>query len=123
MPKIIRGLYRTSVSGQMTSTLPKVMRAVVCPSVPIAPSGLTFPTAHPMPIPKADHVLIRVKAFGMNRSELMTRQGLSPGIQFPRILGIECVGEVADAGGSDLWKTGDKVAAMMGGMGRQFDGQ
>ncbi|EGN99162.1 hypothetical protein SERLA73DRAFT_53829 [Serpula lacrymans var. lacrymans S7.3] len=97
------------------------MRAVVCPRVPIPPSGLTYTTSHPKPSPKAGHVLIRVKAFGLNRSELLTRQGHSPGLKFPRVLGIECVGEVADAGGGS-WKEGDAVAAIMGGMGRQFDG-
>lgn len=98
------------------------MRAVVCPRAPIAPSELVYTTDHPTPSPKAGHVLIRVKAYGLNRSELFTRQGHSPGIQFPRVLGIECVGLVKDAGGGSLWKQGDVVAACMGGMGRQFDG-
>ncbi|KAJ7454688.1 chaperonin 10-like protein [Mycena latifolia] len=97
------------------------MRAVVCPSVPISPSQLVYTTTHPMPQPKTGHVLLRVKAFGLNRSELFTRQGHSPGIVFPRVLGIECVGVVKDAGGGK-WKEGDVVAAIMGGMGRQFDG-
>jgi NADPH:quinone reductase-like Zn-dependent oxidoreductase len=65
--------------------------------------------------------LIRVRAFGLNRSEWFTRKGDSPTVQFPRILGIECVGEIVDAGGLDL-KPGATVAAIMGGMGRQFDG-
>lgn len=107
----------------MTSSIAKVMRAVVCPSVPIPPSGLVYKTDHPAPGPKAGHVLIRVKAFGLNRSELFTRQGHSPGIEFPRVLGIECVGEVKDAGGGTLWKEGDAVAAIMGGMGRAYDGE
>ncbi|OJA17369.1 hypothetical protein AZE42_03892 [Rhizopogon vesiculosus] len=98
------------------------MRAVVCPRVPIAPSELVYTTTHPTPSPKAGHVLIRVRAFGLNRSELFTRQGHSPGLQFPRILGIECVGEVYDAGGGRSWQKGDIVAAIMGGMGREFDG-
>ena len=98
------------------------MRAVVCPKVPIAPSELVYTTTHPTPSPKAGHVLIRVRAFGLNRSELFTRQGHSPGLQFPRILGIECVGEVHDAGGGGSWQKGDIVAAIMGGMGRVFDG-
>ncbi|KAF7375242.1 GroES-like protein [Mycena sanguinolenta] len=97
------------------------MRAVICPSVPISPTQLVYTTTHPMPQPKAGHVLIRIKGFGLNRSELFTRQGLSPGLSFPRILGIECVGVVHDAGGGK-WKEGDVVAAIMGGMGRQFDG-
>ncbi|KAJ6489125.1 chaperonin 10-like protein [Mycena sanguinolenta] len=97
------------------------MRAVICPNVPISPTQLVYTTTHPMPQPKAGHVLIRIKGFGLNRSELFTRQGLSPGLSFPRILGIECVGVVHDAGGGK-WKEGDVVAAIMGGMGRQFDG-
>lgn len=64
-------------------------------------------------------MLIRVKAFGLNRSELFTRQGHSPGIQYPRILGIEATGLVEDAPGGEFQK-GDVVATAMGGMGRAF---
>jgi NADPH:quinone reductase-like Zn-dependent oxidoreductase len=42
-------------------------------------------------------------------------------VKFPRVLGIECVGEVDDAGGTEL-KRGQKVAALMGEMGRAYDG-
>jgi len=75
----------------------------------------------PVPSPKPGWVLIRVRAFGLNRSELFTRQGHSPNVPFPRVLGIEAVGEVVAApdGG---FAEGDKVATAMGGMGRQFDG-
>jgi NADPH2:quinone reductase len=67
-------------------------------------------------------VLIKVKAFGLNRSEMYTRQGHSGNaVPFPRVLGIECVGEVVDAPGSDL-KPGQKVGCAMGGMGRRFNG-
>jgi NADPH:quinone reductase-like Zn-dependent oxidoreductase len=65
--------------------------------------------------------LIRVKAFGLNRSELFTRQGHSPGVRFPRILGIEAVGLVVEAPGGEF-RPGEAVATAMGGMGRQFDG-
>jgi NADPH:quinone reductase-like Zn-dependent oxidoreductase len=64
---------------------------------------------------------MRVKAFGLNRSELFTRQGLSPGVSFPRILGIEAVGMVEEDPGAEFNK-GDIVATAMGGMGRNFDG-
>ena len=77
--------------------------------------------SRPVPTPRAGEVLIRVKAFGLNRSELFTRQGLSPGVVFPRILGIEAVGVVEEAPGAEFGK-GDIVATAMGGMGRQFDG-
>jgi NADPH2:quinone reductase len=75
----------------------------------------------PTPEPKEGSVLIRVRAFGLNRSEWFTRRGDSPSVKFPRVLGIECVGEVIAAPGSDL-AVGQRVAAMMGGMGRTYDG-
>lgn len=75
----------------------------------------------PIPVPDADQVLIKVKAFGLNRSELMTRKGLSPSVRFPRVLGIECVGEV-EIDPSGEYKKGQRVAALMGEMGRQYDG-
>jgi NADPH:quinone reductase-like Zn-dependent oxidoreductase len=62
-----------------------------------------------------------VKAFGLNRSELFTRQGHSPSVRFPRVLGIEAVGLVEEAPGTDFRK-GEVVATAMGGMGREFDG-
>jgi NADPH:quinone reductase len=75
----------------------------------------------PIPDPKPGWVRIKVKAFGLNRSELHTRLGLAEGVTFPRVLGIECAGTVDDASDSDL-PIGQQVAAMMGGMGRTFDG-
>src|SRR6184192_3041843 len=56
----------------------------------------------PRPEPRPGWVLIQVKAFGLNRSELFTRQGYSPGVSFPRVLGIECVGVVQAAPGTNL---------------------
>ncbi len=75
----------------------------------------------PIPTPRHGDVLIQVKAFGLNRSELFTRQGHSPGVGFPRVLGIEAVGLVEDAPGGEF-RRGEIVATAMGGMGRQFDG-
>jgi NADPH:quinone reductase-like Zn-dependent oxidoreductase len=77
--------------------------------------------SRPIPVPKRGEVLIRVKAFGLNRSELFTRQGLSPNVKFPRILGIEAVGQVELAPGNEFRKD-EVVATAMGGMGRAFDG-
>ncbi len=75
----------------------------------------------PVPTPHAGEVLIRVKAFGLNRSELFTRQGHSPNVSFPRVLGIEAAGIVEAAPGGEF-APGAVVATAMGGMGRQFDG-
>jgi NADPH:quinone reductase-like Zn-dependent oxidoreductase len=78
----------------------------------------------PIPTPSQDKVLIRVHAFGINRSEMFTRQGHSgPAVSFPRVLGIEACGTVEAAPGhEDVLKKGDKVLTCMGGMGRIFDG-
>lgn len=84
------------------------------------PEVLTL-ESRPISVPDAGQVLIRVKAFGLNRSELFTRRGHSPNVQFPRILGIEAVGVVEAAPGGEFAK-GDIVATAMGGMGRVFDG-
>jgi NADPH:quinone reductase-like Zn-dependent oxidoreductase len=77
--------------------------------------------ARPVPTPQPGWVLIRVRAFGLNRSELFTRQGHSPNVEFPRILGIEAVGIVEEAPAGEF-RPGQTVATAMGGMGRQFDG-
>jgi NADPH2:quinone reductase len=76
----------------------------------------------PMPKPRPDWVLVHVRGFGLNHSELLTRQGESgDAVKFPRVLGIEAVGEVVDAPDGDL-RPGQKFVAVMGGMGRDFDG-
>lgn len=96
-----------------------MMRAVVL-DAPGPPEALRIREL-PVPVPEPGWVLIEVKAFGLNRSELMTRQGQSPGVEFPRVLGIEAVGVVARAPGGEF-QPGQQVVAMMGGMGRAFDG-
>ena len=60
-------------------------------------------------------------AFGLNRGELLTRQGFSPTVNFPRVLGIECVGIVEEEK-ETRFDPGQKVVATTGGMGRAFDG-
>jgi NADPH:quinone reductase len=75
----------------------------------------------PRPEPAAGEVLIEVRAFGLNRSEWFTRIGESPSVKLPRVLGIECVGIVVSDPSGEI-AIGQRVAAMMGGMGRQFDG-
>jgi NADPH2:quinone reductase len=99
----------------MTAT----MRAVVL-DAPGPPSALRIREL-PVPEPRAGWVLIRVKAFGINRSELHTRLGLAHGVTLPRVLGIEATGVVAAAPAGEF-EEGQQVAVMMGGMGRTFDG-
>ncbi|MGX6606067.1 alcohol dehydrogenase catalytic domain-containing protein [Micromonosporaceae bacterium Da 78-11] len=75
----------------------------------------------PLPEPGPGQVRIRVRAFGINRSELHLRLGYAEGVRFPVVPGIEAVGLVDAAPGSDL-RPGQQVAALMGGMGRAYDG-
>jgi NADPH:quinone reductase-like Zn-dependent oxidoreductase len=97
----------------------QMMKAVVIHE-PGGPEVLKIESL-PIPLPNAGQVLIRVKAFGINRSEMFTRQGHSPGVKFPRVLGIEAAGIVQEAPGGEF-REGDVVATAMGGMGRDFNG-
>jgi len=75
----------------------------------------------PLPKVKQGWMLIKIKAFGINRSEIFTRQGDSPSVKLPRIIGIECAGEIVDPSDSSFQK-GQRVVSLMGGLGREFDG-
>lgn len=72
---------------------------------------------------KEGWVLVKVKAFGLNHSEVILRQFEIENdyITKPIIPGIECVGEVEESLEEDFVK-GEKVCALMGGMGRSFNG-
>lgn len=88
---------------------------------PGSPDVLHIET-RPVPQLQPGKVLVRVRAFGLNRSELVTRAGGSgEAVRFPRVLGIECVGEIADTDATTLAR-GQTVVAAMGGMGRDYDG-
>lgn len=73
----------------------------------------------PDPEPRVGHVLIAVKAFGVNHAETHMRKG--EWAEAAEVSGIECVGEVFAAPGGEF-QPGDKVAAFMGGMGRTING-
>jgi NADPH:quinone reductase len=95
------------------------MKAVVL-DAPGPPEALQIRDL-PIPTPGPGQVLIKVAAFGLNRSELHTRLGLAQGVTFPRVLGIEAAGTVAACPGGQF-SSGQQVATLMGGMGRTFDG-
>jgi len=69
-----------------------------------------------VPIPKleGDDVLIRIKAFGINRAEIHMRQGIWG--EVAKVSGIECVGRV-ETDPSGKFSKDQKVAAIMGGHG------
>lgn len=77
----------------------------------------------PIPPVRRGWVLVRVHAAGLNHSEAVLRmyEADNDYISTPVVPGIECVGEIADASDSGFSR-GDKVMALMGGMGRSFNG-
>ncbi|KAJ6445122.1 alcohol dehydrogenase superfamily, zinc-type [Purpureocillium lavendulum] len=109
----------------MASSSAKMMRAVICDSP--GPVSVLNLREVPVPTPQPGQVLVKVLAFGINRAEMFTRQGHSPGIIFPRIIGIELIGTVAGYPPGDGPEPGDipigsRVATCMGGLGRQIPG-
>ncbi|WP_433755181.1 zinc-binding dehydrogenase [Nocardia sp. CA-135398] len=117
-------LHSADICGTMSQTNSPVevsttMRAAVCVGAG-GPEVLEI-RALPVPAVRASWSLVRVHGAGLNRSELRTRQGHSPNVRFPRVLGIECVGIVAASTDPTL-PEGTTVAAVMGEMGREFDG-
>lgn len=76
------------------------------------------------PIPKAteDQTVIHIKAFAVHRYEVLTREGGSPSIKFPRVIGVEAVGEVFETSKNSKLTKGQKALVVNGAVGRAFDG-
>ena len=115
-PPLCQTTFNASTYWKMAAA---TMKAVVLHE-PGRPESLKI-EQRSIPKPNKGQVLIQVKAFGLNRSELFTRLGYSPNIKLPRILGIEAVGLIQEAPGGEFQK-GDVVATCMGGLGREVDG-
>ncbi|MGA8071919.1 MAG: alcohol dehydrogenase [Candidatus Acidiferrales bacterium] len=63
-----------------------------------------------IPNPEAGHVRIKVQACGICHSDVLTKEGLFPGIQYPRVPGHEVAGVVDEVGaGVTAWKKGQRV--------------
>jgi NADPH:quinone reductase len=73
----------------------------------------------PAPSPKPGHVVIEVKAFGLNHAEIYFRKGAWG--DAAEISGIECVG-VVKSDPDRRFSPGQRVMALVGGMGRSIDG-
>jgi NADPH:quinone reductase-like Zn-dependent oxidoreductase len=121
-PKLPREALLRAGSGLVASGGMAQMRAVVAER-PDGPDGLVVREV-PRPEPRPGWALVRVEAFGLNRSEYKTLKGYAgDAVTFPRILGIELVGVVeAVHGEAPAVLPGETVAALMGEMGRAFDG-
>lgn len=99
------------------STLPTRMTAIGIK----APGGpeVLVPEERPVPVPGEGELLIRVRAAGVNRPDVMQRKGLYPPPQgAPDIAGLEIAGEIAACGPAiKRWKEGDRVMALVVGGG------
>jgi NADPH:quinone reductase len=80
--------------------------------------GLVFKEI-PEPEAKPGHVVIEIKAFGINHAEMHMRRG--EWAEAAPVSGIECVGIVKSCPGGEF-PAGAKVAALMGGLGRTING-
>lgn len=76
-------------------------------------------TELPEPEPLEGHVVIEIKAFGINHAEMHMRRG--EWAEAAKVSGIECVGVVKSCPGGEF-PVGAKVAALMGGLGRTING-
>lgn len=80
------------------------------------PAEALQPVQIPRPKPAARQVLIRVRAAGINRPDILQRLGgYPPPPGAPETLGLEVAGEVV--AGAGRWKPGDRVCALLGGGG------
>ncbi|KAI0518532.1 GroES-like protein [Xylaria bambusicola] len=104
--------------------MPESMRAIV-----ISKFGGPEVLIHqdvPKPVPGADEVLIRVQAFGVNHAEMHMRKGEWD--EWNPVTGLECVGTIesyprpSSPAQAERFPIGSKVAAVMGGLGRNRPG-
>ncbi|WP_309606313.1 NAD(P)H-quinone oxidoreductase [Phenylobacterium sp.] len=80
------------------------------------PAEALKPVVIPRPIPADGQILIRVRAAGINRPDILQRLGgYPPPPGAPDTLGLEVAGEVVT--GAGRWKAGDRVCALLGGGG------
>lgn len=74
------------------------------------PGGAFEMVEREIPEPSAGEVRIKVQACGVCHSDVLTKDGLMPGIQYPRIPGHEVAGLIDEVGrGVSAWKTGQRV--------------
>ncbi len=73
----------------------------------------------PTPAPGPGQVLIRVRAAGVNRPDILQRKGLYPPPPGASdVMGLEIAGEIETLGaGVERWRAGDRVCALLGGGG------
>lgn len=100
----------------MTSSAPAETMTAIAVEGGRGPASALKPARLPVPTPKPGEVLIRVRAAGVNRPDIVQRLGMYPPPPgAPETLGLEVAGEIVVAAGR--WKVGDRVVALLGGGG------
>lgn len=72
----------------------------------------------PDPVLEPGKVIIEIHAAGVNRADLLQREGnYPPPPDWPEWMGLEAAGIILEASDTSRWKTGDRVCALLGGGG------
>jgi D-arabinose 1-dehydrogenase-like Zn-dependent alcohol dehydrogenase len=92
--------------GQAIGGIMNTMRVVQVPR----PKGPFEIVERPIPEPGPGHIRLKVQACGICHSDVMTKDGLVPGIEYPRVPGHEAAGIIDAIGaGVEGWEVGAKV--------------
>ena len=98
-------------------TIPPHMTAIAIRQP--GPPDVLVPEMRDTPVPKQGEVLVKISAAGVNRPDVMQREGkYPPPPGAPDIPGLELAGEVVALGdGVKRWTIGDKITALVPGGG------
>ena len=98
-------------------TIPASMQAIIIERP--GPPGVLVPVSEPVPVIGDKDVLVRVMAAGVNRPDVLQRQGLYPvPADASHLPGLEIAGEIVATGAAvDRWAVGDAVMALTHGGG------
>ena len=101
----------------LTGKIPDAMDAIEI-AEPGGPEALR-PARRPVPVPHNDQILIRIAYAGVNRPDVLQRQGsYRPPPNASDLPGLEAAGEVVGCGaGVTRWRKGDLVTALLPGGG------
>src|SRR5262249_16062160 len=100
-------------SGGHMATLRVAPKSIAAPmkAAQVSKPGTAFEIVErEIPEPGAGQGRIKLQACGVCHSDVLTKEGMMPGIEYPRILGHEVAGIVDEVGaGVSAWKKGQRV--------------
>lgn len=116
-PMSERPMSERPMPGEPAASLPQTMTAIACPT-PGGPEALVAVTRQ-VKAPAADEILVRVRAAGVNRPDVLQRRGEYPPPKgVTDVPGLEIAGEVVAVGAeAGRFALGDAVVALVPGGG------